>query len=140
ACEPRCTACEPRCTACELRCTDSKRRCGAFEPRCTGYEGRCTGYEGRCTGRERARPAAPDAPGVQYSPMPSNRRAMTVRVVALRSPETAPPPTAQEVSDRLRLVRELSERSWTQTGRSLPVQSRQCLTCVIRPLRTAADL
>lgn len=53
------------------------------------------------------------------------RRNMTVRIVPLASREAGEQPTSPEsATERLALVRELSERMWRLSGRPLPSYTR----------------
>jgi hypothetical protein len=56
--------------------------------------------------------------------MPSNRKAMTVRVVPLGSREAGEARVDGTPAERLRLVCRLSEALWLRTGHVLPVYTR----------------
>lgn len=66
--------------------------------------------------------------------MVTDRSTMTVRVVPLRSPDASLPPTRGNASERLLLLRALSEQSWQLTGNPRPDAPRHTMAFAIRPL------
>jgi len=71
--------------------------------------------------------------------MPTDRSQMTVRVVPLHSHEVGEARVGGTSAERLALVAELSESSWTRAGRRLPSYTRTTMPAVIVPLGARSD-
>ena len=59
--------------------------------------------------------------------MKNDRHSMTVRIVPLRSQEAGDSRVGGTVTERLALVAELSLRSWSLTGKSMPRYAREVI-------------
>ncbi|HYV97175.1 MAG TPA: hypothetical protein VE967_06960 [Gemmatimonadaceae bacterium] len=66
--------------------------------------------------------------------MAFDRSKMTVRVVPLSDQRAGDARVAGTAADRIALVRELSERGWSLTGRPLPSYTRATMPVVITSL------
>jgi hypothetical protein len=59
--------------------------------------------------------------------MKSDRHAMTVRIVPLHSQAAGDARVGGSIAERLALVAELSQRSWTLTGKTAPTYTRDVI-------------
>lgn len=72
--------------------------------------------------------------------MPSDRSAMTARVVPLRSNEAGDPRMAGSVESRVAAVAELTDTAWRLAKRPFPSYTRATMPIVVVTLAAQANL